>query len=62
VLPNSAPDSSLDIAAVWGELRDLRRMRVEVIPIRRRDFEENRDILGEHAEAVTREGHVVYGR
>ena len=62
VLPNSAPDRSLDLAAVWGELRDLRRMRIEIIPIRRRDFEEDRQILGELAEAVAREGHVVYGR
>jgi uncharacterized protein len=62
VMPDTAPDSLLDIAAVWGELRDLRRMRVEVIPMRRKDFEEDRDVLGELAEAVAREGHVVYGR
>lgn len=62
VLPNSAPDSSLDLAAVWNDLRELRRMRVEVFPIRRKDFEEDSQILGELAEAVVREGHVVYGR
>lgn len=61
VLPNSAPDHLLDIAQVWGELRDLRLMRVEVIPIRRKDFDEGRDVLGELAEAVAREGHVIYG-
>jgi len=62
VLPDTAADRKLDIAAVWADFRELRRMRIEVIPIRRRDFEENRDTLGELAEAVSREGHVVYGR
>ena len=62
VLPDSAPDSALDLARVWSQLRDLRRLRVEVIPIRRSAFEEDRHILGELAEAVAREGHVVYGR
>ena len=62
VLPDSAPDRQLDLAAVWSDLRELRRMRIEVIPIRRRDFDESRSTLGELAEAVAREGHVVYGR
>jgi len=34
-------------------------MRIEVIPIRGRDFEEDRITLGEPAEAVAREGRVV---
>lgn len=62
VLPDGAPDRKLDLAAVWSDLRELRRLRVEVIPIRRSDFEEARDTPGELAEAVAREGHVVYGR
>ena len=62
VLPDAAPDRKLDLAAVWSDLRELRRMRIEVIPIRRRDFDEARSTLGELAEAVAREGHVVYGR
>ena len=62
ILPDGAPDRDLDLATVWGALRELRRMRVEVIPMRRRDFNENRTTLGELAEAVAREGHVVYGR
>ena len=62
VLPDSAPDRKLDLAAVWGDLRELRRQRVEVIPIRRRDFDEDRGTPGELAEAVAREGYVVYGR
>jgi hypothetical protein len=44
------------------ELRDLRRLRVAVIPIRRHDFEEDRHTLGELAEAVVQEGHLVHGR
>jgi predicted nucleotidyltransferase len=62
VLPDSAPDRKLDLADVWGRLRDLRRLRVDVIPIRRCDFEDGRTTPGEPAEAVSREGHVVYGR
>jgi predicted nucleotidyltransferase len=62
VLPDTAPDRDLDLVAVWSSFRELRRLRVEVIPIRRRDFEESRDTLGELAEAVAREGRVVYGR
>ena len=62
ILPDDAPECHLDLAAVWSDLRELRRMRVEVIPMRRRDFEEERHTLGELAEAVTREGHVVYRR
>jgi predicted nucleotidyltransferase len=62
ILPDTAPDRDLDLAAVWGQLRELRRMRVEVIPMRRRDFEASKSTLGELAEAVAREGHIVYGR
>lgn len=62
VLPDAAPDRRLDLAEVWTDLRELRRLRVEVFPIRRRDFEEDRNTLGELAEAVAREGHIVYGR
>ncbi|HWU86460.1 MAG TPA: hypothetical protein VN253_04270, partial [Kofleriaceae bacterium] len=32
---DTAPDRKLGIAAVWSDLRELRRLRVEVIPIRR---------------------------
>lgn len=62
VLPDAAPDRDLDLASVWERLRELRRLRVEVIPLRRRDFDESRTTIGELAEAVSREGHVVYGR
>jgi predicted nucleotidyltransferase len=59
VLSNAEPDRKLDLAAVWSDLRELRRLRVEVIPMRRCDFEEDRHTPGELAEAVSREGHVV---
>jgi predicted nucleotidyltransferase len=62
ILPDAAPDRQLDLPAVWSDLRELRRMRIEVIPIRRRDFEEDRHTRGELAEAVAREGLVVYER
>ena len=62
VLPDTASPDRLDLAKVWQELRDLRRMRVEVFPIRRSDFDEGRKTRGELAEAVAREGHIVYGR
>jgi predicted nucleotidyltransferase len=62
VLPDTANDRDLDLATVWSKLRELRRMRVEVIPIRRHEFDENRDVPGELAEAVSREGRLVYGR
>lgn len=62
ILPDTAPDGKLDIAAVWSDLRELRRSLVEVIPIRRRDFEEDRRTPGELPEAVAREGRLVYGR
>jgi uncharacterized protein len=62
ILPDSASDEQLDLVAVWGQLRELRRHRVEVIPIRRREFEDARTTPGELAESVAREGHVVYGR
>jgi uncharacterized protein len=62
VLSDSVSDDKLDLANVWNELRDLRRMRVEVLPIRRGDFEERRQSLGDIVETVVREGHLIYGR
>ena len=62
VLPDAAPDRTLDLAEVWSDLRELRHLRAEVSPIRRCDFEEDRHTSGELAEAVAREGHIVYGR
>jgi len=45
VLPDTAPDMKLDIAVVWSSLRALRRLRIEVFLIRRRDFEEVRYVI-----------------
>jgi predicted nucleotidyltransferase len=62
VLPDSASDDRLDLGALWPRLRDLRRLRVDVFPIRRRDFDQDRRIFGELAEAVAREGRRIHGR
>lgn len=62
ILPDSAPDEDVDLVSVWRRFEDLRRMRVEVFPVRRSDIEEDRHVLGELAEAVAREGRLVYGR
>ncbi len=62
VLPDSASDDRLDLGTLWPRLRDLRRLRVDVFPIRRRDFDHDRRIFGELAEAVAREGRLVHGR
>ena len=62
VLPDTADDDRLDLGMLWPRLRDLRRLRVDVFPIRRRDFEHDRKIFGELAEAVAREGRLVHGR
>lgn len=62
ILPDSASDELLDLVNVWQRLREVRRYRVEVFPIRRSDFEEARETLGALAEAVAREGRVLYGR
>jgi uncharacterized protein len=62
ILPDSASEDKLDLVNVWRQLRELRRMRVEVFPIRRSDFDEVRHTPGELAEAVAREGRIVYDR
>ena len=62
ILPDSASEDKLDIVNVWRQLRELRRLRVEVFPIRRSEFDEVRHTPGELAEAVAREGRIVYGR
>jgi uncharacterized protein len=62
VLPDDASDDKLDIAAVWGQLHELLRLRVEVIPMRRSDFEEERHSQGSLVNSVVREGYIVYGK
>jgi predicted nucleotidyltransferase len=61
VLPDDAPDSHLDIVQVWRRLKDLRLQRVEIFPVRRRDFEEGRHLLGTLSQIVTTEGRAIYG-
>ena len=62
VLPDSASEDRLDLGKLWTRLRDLRRQRVDVFPIRRRDFDQDRQVFGELAEAVAREGRLIHGR
>jgi hypothetical protein len=59
---DSASDEQLDLGKLWARLRDLRRLRVDVSPIRRRDFDQDRRVFGELAEAVAREGRLIHGR
>jgi uncharacterized protein len=61
VLPDDAPESHLDIVQVWRLLKDLRLQRVEIFPVRRRDFEEGRHLLGTLSQIVTTEGRSIYG-
>lgn len=61
ILPDSASEEHLDLVWVWDRLREVRRHRVEVFPIRRSEFEAERETLGALSEAVAREGHVLYG-
>ena len=62
VLPDDASEDKLDIAAVWGQLHELLRLRVEVIPIRRSEFEEERHSPGSLVDSVVREGYIIYGK
>ena len=61
VLPDDGPDEHLDLAVVWSLLKDLRRQRVEVFPVRRSDFEEARLALGTLSQIATTEGRRVHG-
>ena len=62
VVPDSTSEDRLDLANLWRDLRELRRMRVEVFPFRRSEFDDARQTPGELAETVAREGRVIYGR
>jgi predicted nucleotidyltransferase len=61
VLPDDAPEEHLNLVEVWRQLRDLRLQRVEVFPVRRRDFEEGRRLLGTLSQIVSTEGRPVHG-
>jgi predicted nucleotidyltransferase len=59
VVPDSAP-MPLDNAA-WHALRDVRRQRIEIVPIRRSELEADRQEFGSLAYVATTTGRLVYG-
>jgi predicted nucleotidyltransferase len=61
ILPDDAPEQDLDLCSVWGRLRDLQLLRVEVFTMTRSDFDEWKHSLGTLAEIVASTGIVVYG-
>ena len=61
VVSDSSPEADLDTAAVWRRLRDLRLQRVEVLTMKRTEFEEWRSSLGTLAEIVASTGVLVHG-
>ena len=61
ILPDDAPDEDLDLASVWGRLRDLELKRVEVFTMTRSEFETWKHSLGTLAEIVASTGVVVHG-
>jgi hypothetical protein len=59
VVSDSAP-IPLDNEA-WHALRDVRRQRIEIVPIRRGEFEADRQEFGSLAYVATTTGRLVYG-
>jgi len=60
VVPDTAP-MPLENES-WRALRDVRRQRVEIVPIRRSEFEADREEFGTLAYVATSSGQLVYGR
>lgn len=60
VVPDSAA-MPLDNEA-WRALRDVRRQRIEIVPIRRSEFEADQREFGALAYVATTTGRLVYGR
>lgn len=59
VLPDDAPDRMLDPIEARRAVRSL-RLPVDVIPVRRADFEEGRLYFGSLAQIIVHEGRLVY--
>jgi len=57
---DSCDHQDLDLSSVWGRLRDLQLLRVEVFTMTRSDFDEWKHSLGTLAEIVASTGIVVY--
>ncbi|MCU0654199.1 MAG: nucleotidyltransferase domain-containing protein [Polyangiaceae bacterium] len=61
VVPDDASDDLLDLNRAWLRLRDL-KIPVDLFPMRRRDFEEQRRHLGSLAQIATSEGERIDAR
>jgi predicted nucleotidyltransferase len=46
----------------WHALRDVRRQRIEIVPIHRAEFEADRREFGTLAQVASTTGRLVYGR
>jgi predicted nucleotidyltransferase len=60
VVPDTASAPFDD--ATWSALRDVRRQQVDLVPIRRTDFEADRREFGTLAQIATTSGRRVHGR
>jgi predicted nucleotidyltransferase len=54
------PDDALDLAAAYKSMMGL-RLRTDVIPVTRSEFEEGRHLWGSLAQIATTEGRPIYG-
>lgn len=61
VLPDDAPDHLLDGEHVWREVIAPQRVPVDVVPVRRSEFDEMRRFAGSLCRTVALEGRQVYG-
>ena len=59
VLPDAATDDELDLMVAWQSVRDL-RIPADVVPVRRSDFEEARNLPGTLVRTVVGEGRRIY--
>lgn len=55
VVPDTTPESLLDLAAAWMAVRDL-EIPADIIPVRRSEFDEARAQRGTLSEIVASEG------
>ena len=60
VVPDSVPTPFDN--ETWSALRDVRRQQVDLVPIRRTDFDADRQEFGTLAQIATTSGRHVYGR
>lgn len=61
VLPDDAPDERLDPDRIWRDVVAAQPFPADVIPVRRREFEEMRQYAGSLCRTVALEGRQVYG-